>query len=158
MLTVRLRVVFSMASSSVMAFASPFNMRGHTPGMACCRVLSGMFVVTVETLMLRSPSVLYTWPGPGLVMSRVVQLTWINNIGSAHSSCRFVHQGLGRSSHLAELLGKDSIVRPAFLGCSARTWSSIPPRWVAQRRLARPSHRVCGLLRVPGSLVPDSSP
>jgi hypothetical protein len=64
-----------MASSSVMAFVSPSNMCGHTPGMACCHVISGMFVVTVETLMLRSPSVLYTWPGPGLVMSRIVQLT-----------------------------------------------------------------------------------
>jgi hypothetical protein len=113
---VRLRVVFSTASSSVMAIVSPFSMCWHTVGMACCHVPSGMWVVAAETPMLRSPSVLYTWLGHGLVMSRLVHLAWLNSIRSTHSSCRFDCQGAGRPSRLAGLLGGDLVVRLASLG------------------------------------------
>jgi hypothetical protein len=42
---VRLRVVSSMTSSFVMAFVSPSIVCGHTPGMSCCPVFSGLWVV-----------------------------------------------------------------------------------------------------------------
>jgi hypothetical protein len=145
---VRLRVLSSTASSSVMAIASPFSMRWHTVGMACCPVPSGMWVVAAETPMLRSPSVLYTWLGHGLVMSRLVHLAWLNSIRSTHSSCRFDCQGAGRPSRLVVLLGGDLVIRPASLGCSTGTRSSVPPgnpvppRWVARWGPGRPSNLI----------------
>jgi hypothetical protein len=137
--------VFNTASSSVMVVVSPSSMRGHTQGMACYPVLCGLWVVTVETPMLRSPSLLYTWSRHGLVMSRLVHPTWLNSIGLTLSSCRFGRQGAGRPSRLAVLLGGDLVVRPTSLGCSAGTQLSVPPRWIAQPGLGCPSCLV-GLL------------
>jgi hypothetical protein len=131
--------VFSTASSFVMVVASPSSMCGHTQGMACCPVLCGTWVVTVETRMLRSPSILYTWPRHGLVMSRLVHPTWLNSIGSTLSSCRFGRQGAGHSPRLIVLLSGDLVVRPASLGCSVGTRSSVSPRWIARPGLGCPS-------------------
>jgi hypothetical protein len=149
--------VFSTASSFVMVVASPSSMCGHTQGMACCPVLCGTWVVTVETRMLRSPSILYTWPRHGLVMSRLVHPTWLNSIGSTLSSCRFGRQGAGHSPRLIVLLSGDLVVRPASLGCSVGTRSSVSPRWIARPGLGCPSRLTRGVFGC-GTTRTGSSP
>jgi hypothetical protein len=134
MLTMRLRYgVFCTTSSSVNALASPSIMRGHAPGMACCHVLSGTLVVTMEALLLWSPLVLHTWPKHGWVMLCLVAEVVDRWCLSGFPPCGFAWRGLDRPSCLVGLPDEDLVVRPASQACSARTWSFLPPRGLARQ-------------------------
>ena len=122
-----------------------------TFGPACCPVLSDMRA-TVGTPMLRSLvrlvlcSVHTFWhdddtsyrggcgPVPLSLGFRLVGVeTWL-----ATPPCWLVRRGLGRSLHLAGLLGGDLVDHSASLACSTRTWSATLSCWPAQRGLGLP--------------------
>jgi hypothetical protein len=146
------RVVFSTASSSVMALASAFSMRRHTPSMGYCPILSRIWAI-IETLMLRPVqpgltgpvrqrgfawdrtwwhtvvsdkdlSAPYSRPSRGLVVTRPVTLTWIGSIGP---------------SPLLVDLARNPVVCSALRDCSAEGWSFGLPRRLLGRvgRLVR---------------------
>jgi hypothetical protein len=133
-LTMRLRVVFSTTSSSIMALASPFSMRRYAISMVCCHVLYGMWVVTAETLMSRSPLVLHTWPDVVWWCCVLSRPSWVSSVSLEFPHCGFAQWGLGRSPHLTDLFGEDLVVRPASQACSTRTWSFFPVSQVCSAR------------------------
>lgn len=147
MLTMRLRTVFSTASPSIMALMSPYIMRGHTPDMSCCPILSGVWV-TVETSVLRSRRGLYVvwwwcvlsrpmWAsGVGLGSFLVVPLGENLVVLPASQTCsaetclpRFVNS-----------FGEDLVVHPTLQTCSTGTWSFAPPRRLARLGLGHSPH------------------
>jgi hypothetical protein len=110
----------------------------------CCPIISGMWVVTVETLLSWSPLVLHIWSGHGLVIMCPVATGVDQQRRPGFLLCESVWCELGRSPYL-DLLGGDLVVRRVLRTCSAGTWSFAPPRRLARRGLDR-SCRLVDLL------------
>jgi hypothetical protein len=162
---VRFRDVFSTTSSSVIPSVSPSIMRRRMPGTAYCRIPSSVWV-TIETPMLRSsrleltgptgqrgtlqnvsgvmpdrdPSILFPRFRHGLVMIRLITLSWLNSARSTLPSFRRARQRVG--CRLVGLLGSPAspglLDSPASLGLLDSVvrragWSAILPRRVARR-------------------------
>jgi hypothetical protein len=137
---------------------------------ACCPILSGTWIVTLETSLTWSPFVLHTWPEHGLVMLHLA--VGVGNAGlgypltgslsedlivrpASHARSagtwssillrRHARRGFGSSYCLVGLLGGDLVVRLASQACSAGTWSFVSLHMLARRGLGHP-FRLVGLL------------
>jgi hypothetical protein len=130
---------------------------------ACCPILSGTWIVTLETSLMWSPFVLHTWPRHGLVMLHLAVGVGSASLGypltgsfsedlivhpasHAHSvgtwssvlHRRLAWRGFGRPSRITGLLSRDLVVRLASYACSSGTWSSVVPCRLARRGPYRP--------------------
>jgi hypothetical protein len=84
---------------------------------------------------LWSPFVLHTWLEHGLVMMCLVTVVVGQQRWPGFLPCGSAWRELGRSSHLADLLSGDLIVRPVSQACSTKAWSFTPPHGLARRGL-----------------------
>jgi hypothetical protein len=127
-----------------------------------------------DAVLDRGPSTPFPWFGRSLVMICLIVPSWLDSTRSALSSCRCVRQRVG--CRLAGLLGRQVDRQPRLAGLLISVvrragWSAISPRRVARRpgwsavprRVARWAGRsvsgpsLGGLLRAPGSQVPDNT-
>lgn len=65
--------------------------------------------------------------------------TWLTRTWSYAPPCSLARRGLGRSSHLADFLGGDLVVRLASQVCLAGNWSFVQPHRFSTQGLGRSS-------------------
>jgi hypothetical protein len=146
MLSVRLRFVFSMISSSVNVLTSPSSMCEHALGASFCPFwyVGGDFVAVTP---LGTVHMVWTWFGgevscygcrgpttlawsPSLrvhLVTRPASQTCSMGTWSLALPNRLGRRGLSRSPHLIDLLG-DLVALPVSQTCSTGTWSFALPR------------------------------